>query len=113
MAQINLSSQLARITESVKAKNTGDKPESSVVLCQHVRPGAVLALYKVGPLSARAGARKCGRLCNLARGVLWPRRLLVHLLILLHTDGAGYCGRQEDRAEGGTLRRVAREAWQQ
>jgi hypothetical protein len=52
--QINLASQFARITESIKAKNLGAAPVSELVLCQALAPGAVLSFYKAR-LTARCG----------------------------------------------------------
>lgn len=46
-SQINLNSQFARITETIKAKNTGSKSIDRVTLCQVVEDNAVLAFQKV------------------------------------------------------------------
>ncbi|GFR43910.1 hypothetical protein Agub_g5044, partial [Astrephomene gubernaculifera] len=51
--KINLNSQLARITESVKVKNVGTEPVSDVIFCQHVGAGAVLSFYKVADASTK------------------------------------------------------------
>ncbi|KXZ52725.1 hypothetical protein GPECTOR_8g119 [Gonium pectorale] len=45
--KINLNSQFARITETVKAKNVGEQPVSELILCQQLNAGAVLSFYKV------------------------------------------------------------------
>ncbi|KAG2498961.1 hypothetical protein HYH03_003150 [Edaphochlamys debaryana] len=52
--KINLNSQFARITETVKAKNNGAKPLEELVFCQLVRAGAVLSFYKVVDTSSKA-----------------------------------------------------------
>lgn len=47
MSQINLNSQYARITESIKLKNTGEAPLDRAILC--APDAALLAYQEVGP----------------------------------------------------------------
>lgn len=88
-------SQFARITETIKAKNTGSSPEGALVLCELLQPGALLAYYKVrrllgwgkgGAAAAGAALHACGhtRIAG-AHGV--PNRTCVCYLCAQVLDG--------------------------